>query len=307
LRVNGAYETAWQVYRKPLYAWVAQGGRPGLQALFRAEEGSESKVPSSRFQVAGSKPSDAPTSNLTPDTWNLQPATLNPPSVESRVFSEHGYVILRSIEGKEYWDSDSWAAFLSFDLNSVHSHADKMNLILFGRGKTLAPDPEAIASVQHAFSSQVQRELNRSTICHNTLMVDGRGHAGIGEKLSLIDFERSPDVKTATIADLKGLVYPGVKMQRTVIVTDGYVLDVFQAVSETEHTYDWLFHALDDEGKTRMYGGFQPTLLPDVAPWSWLRNPRSAVLDRSWHADWRQGDVRFRLTMLGVTGTEIIL
>ena len=241
------------------------------------------------------------------ETLNLQPATLNPPGVESRVFPEHGHVILRSIEGKGYWDSDSWAAFLSFDLNSVHAHADKMEMILFGRGKLLAVDPEARASVQHAFSSQVQRELNRATICHNTLMVDGKNQPGIGEKLSLLDFERTPDAKTATIADLKGLVYPGVKMQRTVIVTEHYVLDVFQAVSDTEHTYDWLLHARDDEGKTRIYGGFQPTTLPETVPWSWLRNPRSAVLDRSWHADWRQGDVRFRLNMLGSPGTEVIL
>ena len=138
-------------------------------------------------------------------------------------------------------------------------------------------------------------------------MVDGKEHASIGEHLSLVNFERTPEMKTATIADLKGLIYPGVKMQRTVIVTAEYVLDVFQAVSETKHTYDWLFHARDDEGKTRIYGGFGPTTLPDAGPWVWLKNPRSAVLDRSWHADWRQGDVRFRLNMLGVPGTEIIL
>lgn len=293
LKGNAAYETAWQVYRKPLYAWLSQGTRPGLQALFRNDDGSASTVQGSR----------------TPDhgTVNAERGTMNPPPAVSRVFPEHGYVILRSVEGKQYWDSDSWAAFLSFDLNNVHSHADKMDLIVFGRGKLLAVDPEARASAQHAFSSQVQRELNRSTVCHNTLMVDGKGHAGTGEKLSLLDFDRSPDAKTATIADLKGLVYPGVKMQRTVIVTSEYVLDVFQAVSETEHTYDWLFHSRDDEGKTRIYGGFEPTTLPDTVPWNWLRNPRSAVLDRSWHADWRQDDVRFRLTMLGEPGTEIIL
>ena len=58
-----------------------------------------------------------------------------------------------------------------------------------------------------------------------------------------MEFKRTPKAKTATIADLKGLVYPGVRLQRTVIVTDGYVLDVFQAASDEEHTYDWLFHS----------------------------------------------------------------
>jgi len=96
-----------------------------------------------------------------------------------------------------------------------------------------------------------------------------------------------------------------VRLQRTLVVTDDYVLDVFQAASNEDHTYDWLFHAIDDEGKTRIYGGFEPSTLPDEVPWTWLRNPRSAKLDRDWHADWHQGDLRFRLTMLRSSGTEI--
>jgi hypothetical protein len=278
LRGSPIYETAWDVYRKPLYAWLVEGAKPSKEWLFQQVESPKSK-------------DERPT----------------PPRAVSKVFPEHGYVMLRSVEGREYWDSDSWAAFLNFGVSNVHTHADKMNLILFGRGKVLAVDPEAHASVQHAFSSQVQKELNRSTVCHNTVMVDGKGHAGIGENLSLLDFERSPEVKTATVADLKGLIYPGVKMQRTVAVTDDYVLDVFQITSDEEHTYDWLFHARDDEGKTRIYGGFEPATLPDAVPWTWLKNPRSAMLDRTWHADWRQGDVRFRLTMTGAPGTEVVL
>ena len=291
VRLKGSpfYETASNVYHKPLYAWLVEGMKPTWQSLFYP-------------------------SLVTTDHSSL--ITHHAPSIRSRTFSEHGYVILRSIEGADYWGSDSWAAFLNYYLDSVHSHRDKMNLILFGRGRVLAPDPEAHASAQHAFSSQVQRELNRTTICHNTLMVDGRQHNGVAENLSLVDFKRTPQVKTATIADLKGLVYPGVRLQRTLVVTDDYVLDVFQAASDEEHTYDWLFHAIDDEGKTRIHvrGGdgvmgrwgevSQPERWQDP-PWNWLRNPRSVDVSSTWQADWRQGDLRFRLTMLGSPGTEI--
>ena len=318
LRDVAAYETAWNVYRRPLYAWlISQNPRPGVAALFR-----EGKAPAERCnchpeQSEGSLRRQGD-SSASPQNDMCQPAREDPrpPAVKSRVFPEHGHVILRSVEGKEYWNSDSWAAFLSFDLNSVHAHADKMDLILFGRGKVLAPDPETRASAQHAFSSQVQRELNRSTVCHNTLMVDGKGHAGIGEKLSLLEFKRSPKVKSATIADLKGLVYPGVKLQRTVVVTDACVLDVFQTASDTEHTYEWLFHAVDDKGETLLGVGDGETVRwgdPSASiawrelPWSWLRNPRSKAIDDTWQAEWRQGEVRFRLTMLGVPGTEVTL
>jgi len=268
------YEYAWQAYRKPVFAWLLSktSRRPDYMTLFREHE----------------------------------PSGGEPPAVKSRDFPEHGHVMLRSIEGKEYWGSDSWAAFLSYELDSVHSHRDKFDLILFGRGKLLAPDCEARSSAAHAFSSQIQNELNRTTVCHNTLMVDGKSHQGIREKLSLLEFKRTPEVKTATIADLKGLVYPGVKMQRTIAVTDSYVLDVFQAVSETEHTFDWLFHAGDDDGRTEIEGDFQSFQFPSEPPWTWLKNAQSAKIDGTWQADWTQGDVRFRLTMLGEPGTEVI-
>lgn len=268
------YEYAWQAYRKPVYAWLLSKSnrKPDYVRLFREHEPSDGEAP----------------------------------AVKSRDFPEHGHVMLRSIEGKEYWDSDSWAAFLSYELDSVHAHRDKFDFNLFGRGKLLALDSEARASAAHAFSSQIQRELNRTTVCHNTLMVDGKDHAGIREKLSLLEFRRTREVKTATVADLKGLVYPGVRMQRTIAVTDDYVLDVFQAASDTERTFDWLFHARDDAGRTEMDGEFRPFEFPAGPPWTWLKNPQSAKMDGSWQADWTQGDVRFRLTMLGVPGTEVI-
>lgn len=268
------YEYAWQAYRKPIYAWLLSktNRKPDYVRLFREHEPSGGEAP----------------------------------AVKSRDFPEHGHVMLRSIEGRKYWDSDSWAAFLSYELDNVHSHRDKFDFNLFGRGKLLALDSEARASAAHAFSSDIQKELNRTTVCHNTLMVDGKSHKGIGEKLSLLEFKRTPDAKTATVADLKGIVYPGVSMQRTIAVTDDYVLDVFQAASDTERTFDWLFHARDDQGKTEMAGEFAPFEFPAEPPWTWLKNAKSAKMDGTWQADWRQGEVRFRLTMLGVPGTEVI-
>ena len=94
-----------------------------------------------------------------------------PPEMKTRVWPEHGFVALRSQEGVDYWKGEGYSAFLSFDLNSVHSHRDKFGLMVYGRQAHLAIDPEAVASAPHAFSSRVQNELNRETICHNTLMV----------------------------------------------------------------------------------------------------------------------------------------
>lgn len=269
------YEVAWTVYRKPLFGWLISEKResPGVFSLFR----------------------------------EVEPKEIELPAVSSRIFPEHGHVMLRSDEGPNYWHSDGWAAFVTYDLDSVHAHRDKLSLILFGRGKVLAQDVNALATASHAFSAKITGELNRTTLSHNTLMVDRQDHAPIAEKLSLLEFKNLPEMKTATVADLKGLVYPGVKLQRTISVTDSYVLDVFQATSADSHTYSWLLHAPSDDGKTVMDGEFKPVQLPTEPPWSWLRNAKSLRRDDTWVAEWRQADVRFRMTMPGVRGTEVIL
>lgn len=279
LKYGLIYEYAWRVYRDPAFAWVVsqRAAKP---------DGS----PPERLFV-GSAVGDGGA----------------PPAALSRTLPEHGYVMLRSVEGTDYWGSDGWAAFLSHDRDSVHSNRDKLSLLLFGRGALLAPDCEAKASAPHAFSAQVQRELNRSTICHNTVMVDGAEHAWVRDRLEVIQFTPLPTVKTATIGDLRGLVYPGVRMQRTVAVTDDYVLDVFQVASDEERRHDWLFHANADAGITHIAGEFAPSALPTNPPWSWLRNARSRTEDGTWRAEWTVGEVTLRLTMLGWVGTEIVL
>lgn len=269
------YDIAWTVYQKPLFGWLVSQKKdsPGIFSLFR----------------------------------EVEPKEFEPPTVSTRTFPEHGHVILRSIEGPKYWHSDGWAAFVTYDLDSVHAHRDKLSLILFGRGKVLAQDVNALATASHAFSAKITGELNRTTLSHNTLMVDTKDHALVSEKLSLLEFKNLPEVKTATVADLKGLVYPGVKLQRTVSVTDSYVLDVFQATSAENHTYGWLLHVPSDDGRTAIDGEFKPVKLPTEPPWSWLRNAKSLTQDDTWVADWCIADVRFRMTMLGVQDTEVTL
>ncbi|MBN2507045.1 MAG: alginate lyase family protein [Verrucomicrobia bacterium] len=228
------------------------------------------------------------------------------PAMRTRLWPEHGYIALRSQEGTHYWRGDGYSAFLSFDLDGIHSHRDKFGLMVYGRGAHLAVDPETVASALHAFSARVQHELNRETVCHNTLMVDGRSHAPIGQKLAVVDFIDGSDCKLATVADFQSLVYPGVRLMRTVAVTPDYVLDVFQAASSTPHTYDYLFHGLDDQGAFAVKGAFTPVSLGLSPPWNWLRHARQAPVEGAWAATARQGNLTTRLLMAAEPGTRLI-
>jgi hypothetical protein len=144
------YEYAYAIYGGPRYAWVlAQGKRnPEVALLYGRELPAQPEV------------------------------GVSAPSVSSHLFRQHGYAFLRWEEGPETGGGRGVAAVLNFDRNGIHCHHDHLSLILFGGGRLLAPDPEARTS-GHAFSRPVQRELNRSVICHNTVTVDGRTEQGI--------------------------------------------------------------------------------------------------------------------------------
>lgn len=268
------YWMAYDVYRMPEIAWLLRNitNRPA-EALF----------------------------------LELLPASPSAPRMTTRIWPEHGYIALRSQEGTDYWQGDGFSAFLSFDSDGIHSHRDKFGLTVFARGAHVAVDPEALSAARHAFSSRIQGELNRATVCHNTAMVDGRDHNPIGAKLELVDYIDAPDLKLATIADTRGAVYSGVRMSRTVAVTREYVLDVFQLTSEDDHAYEYLFHGADDNGAFASDDRFSRHELPCGPPWSWLRNANSGSMDGTWSVNARQGAVASRLTMLGEPGTEVVL
>jgi hypothetical protein len=228
------------------------------------------------------------------------------PQLKTRIWPEHGYIALRTQEGADYWKGDGYSVFLSFDLNGIHSHNDKFDLMVFARGAHIAVDPEALASARHAFSAQIQNELNRDTVCHNTVMVDGKNHRHVDHRLTITDFIDGDGVKLATIEDAQGAVFRGVKMTRTVAATPDYVLDIFQVASNQQHTYDYLFHSYDDQGAFRAQGAFTPVELGAGAPWSWLRNARQTTVDGEWTVTASQKDLKSRLLMLGQAGTRLI-
>jgi hypothetical protein len=267
------YEYAYAVYGDPEYAWaLSQGKRDAAVALLHGSDLKE----------------------------------IEPPSVRSHLFREHGYAFLRAEEEKDIWGGKGVVALLNFDRNGIHCHHDHLSLILFGGGRLLAPDLEA-RTTGHAFSRPVQRELNRSVICHNTITVDGRVDQGIlSEPLDLAGFDLSGREKSVRVVDSEGKVYPGVRMSRTVSVSGNRITDEFQVSSNEPHTYDWFLHAYDEEGIVHTNLIFSPTSLPEEAPWKWIRNPRSAHADGDWEASWRQGDIELRLKMAAAPGTEIM-
>lgn len=277
-RVHIAEHPEWEIlfrrFGEPAYAWlIADRKHRTAQALFTG-------------------------------AIDLPPAP-PPPEQRSKLWPEMGYVALRSNEGAHYWSGRGWSLFATFSGQPVHEHADKLSLILFGDGHLWLPDSEARTSAEHAFSSAMQAGLNRQTLCHNTLLVDGRSQRLTGQRLDLLEFTNAPGFKQVTIGDLKGRLYEGVRQLRTLIVTEGYVVDLFQAASAAPREFAWVTHVnAEPDGGSAVAAN--TVAWPAAAPWSYLRDPRGAgSASQAWEC-FSNGKQTFRLDVLADGPAEIV-
>ncbi len=216
----------------------------------------------------------------------------------SRLWPEQGYAALRSVEGPEYWTGRGYTVFATYSNALVHSNADKLSMMLFADGRLWLPDCEAKTSAGHAFSAAIQRELNRETVCHNTLLVDRRGQRHPDRRLDLVEFHALSGEKVLTIGDLDGRLYPGVRQLRTLIVRDDYVLDLFQAESAESRRWEWMTHVDGDPVASSLDGDWIPHRFPDGGPWKYLGSAEEcAAPARSWEVFGAE-DRRFRCDLL---------
>ncbi len=228
------------------------------------------------------------------------------PEAGSRLYPEHGYAFLRNVRGPDYWGGDSWCAFLTFDKSGVHCNQDKLSLMLFGCGRLLIPDMESRASVAHAFSAKVQRELNRSALSQNTVMIDRRDQRGTAETLRLVEYRDLEGEKVIAAADDRGLLYEGVRQSRTICVRDEYVLDVFQVVCDAEHDIDWIIHTFGRPESQKASIDLKPAQVQIPGPGSWLRDLRAGRTDGEFRIEWTEDSVTFRMTMAAQPGTTVV-
>jgi len=267
------WEILFRRFREPAYAWLIADW--------------ESRTPQALFNGVIDLP------------------VVPPPSEASKVWPEMGYLALRSNEGTNYWSGRGWSLFATFSGQRVHEHADKLSLMLFARGHLWLPDCEAKPSAEHAFSSATQAELNRQTVCHNTLLVDGQSQRLTGQRLDLLEFTNTPGLKRVTIGDLRGRLYEGVRQLRTLIVNEGYVLDFFQAASSAPHEFAWVTH-MDGRPVSGSLRATNAVTWPAGAPWSYLHQPRGGPASKAVWECFSHGKETLRLDMLTDGPTEVV-
>jgi hypothetical protein len=246
-----------------------------------------------------------PVSLLLGETLPPEPPPGNMPSV---VYPQTGIALLRSDESPGYWTSAGLVAVQQMGRNYGHDHRDKLELLLWGRGRLLYPDWNA---QQY---EPLEYGWTRNAWAHNTLVVDESNPAG-GRSDERHDF--NVDVKF--LATTSREVYPDVEQVRALLLTGDYLLDLFRADSPRERTYDWFVHALGRLSVPSPHG-FQPSQ-DLLKPYHWVDRERKWETDRTWSVDfvqrsggvlpgmgrysdeWFDAQVGVRMTMLGEPGT----
>lgn len=154
-------------------------------------------------------------------TWVYGP--LKEPQIlaaPSMVFDKTGYAILRG--------GDRYTLLKYGPHGGVHGHFDKLNLILFG-GDELGGEPKF-----HRYEDPLHRQWTVQTVAHNTMTVDGMCQVPAAGKLLV--FEDAPGMQVMR-AQVAGAA-PGALLDRTVVVLDGAVIDLFSGRSGFSRTWD---------------------------------------------------------------------
>lgn len=178
-----------------------------------------------------------------------------------------------------------------------HGHFDKLTFISYAAGKHWAADPGT-----QAYGAKSHNTWDKMTVAHNTLVVDEQTQAQATGKL--LEWKPGPDSTRIRVS--AGPAYPNLEIERTLVLTRDYLLDVVDVHSTdgSAHKFDWLYHdfgALSTQLHLTPFAG-----LPQSNGYQHLTGTLSATRDTDWQASFQQSAATLSLRMLGAPGSRII-
>lgn len=214
------------------------------------------------------------------------------PPVTSEVLPDIGFATLRAV------GSDHTVAVKFGPHAGGHSHFDRLNFISYAYGRVQAVDP----GTQY-YSFPTYKTWDRVTVAHNTIVVDETSQAeSVGR---LLEWHPGPEVSAIRLEDTTS--YPGVRLERLLVHTADYTLDVFaaEATDGRAHRFDWIYH---NAGISSTPLALKPyAVLPQKNGYQHLSNPQSAETAAGWSAVFTQKGSTLHLRMLGAPGTTVVM
>ncbi|MDR3637967.1 MAG: heparinase II/III family protein [Isosphaeraceae bacterium] len=231
----------------------------------------------------------------------LNGESLAPPSVTSRArqsgnYTASGFAVL--VGGPT---SDATWLCLDYGPRGGHTHPDQLSFVLYASHRIIANDPGRVS-----YGSPHYSGWYRTTVAHNTLIVDGRSQQGGGGSCEAFVTREGFSALTAATREAN----VGVLFRRTVAMIGHRLLVVVDQVqADREHTFDLAYHNV---GRMVTPPVGESVLPPAGAGYNYLQDVRRVTTSSGLHLAFDvEGRVQSRWAIAGgaettyFTGTGI--
>lgn len=219
----------------------------------------------------------------------------NPAAVQAEVqaiIDEAGPSIQRTSIDKQQWrlailrsgaGEHRRALWMDYDSHGAHSHADGLNLGLFGKGLDLMPD-FGYPPVGYGGWRAPKARWYTMTAAHNTVVVDGKNQQGADGAMTLW----APGERVHAMRASSPEMYGVARYERTAVLVDiddedYYVIDVFAVEGGQDHAL--FFHSYF--GSVELTG-LDPAPFPEYGHEADMRDFKGQRhVEPGWNADWR--------------------
>jgi len=195
--------------------------------------------------------------------------------VASKSFAQAGFTALRAPSG------DHTVIVKYGPHGGGHGHYDKLGFVSFFNGSTMALDPGT-----QPYGAPTHDTWDKMTVAHNTVTVDETTQSEATGSLLWDDLGN--DLYRAVRVNA-GPAYPQVDLNRTLLLTSEYTLDIVEAEAKDgkDHKFDWTYHNLGQV--ETLTGDTEYTAFRKTNGYQHLTNTRASSRSDSWQ-------VRFRAT-----------
>ena len=218
-----------------------------------------------------------------------------PPSVVygSTLFESLGYSILRN--------NNIYALMDYGPHGGVHGHYDKLNLLLFAAPPNAKGDEIGGEPQMHSYDQALHPQWTTQTIAHNTMAVDEQSQMANDGKILV--YEDTPQIKIMR-AESAGS-YPGVLLDRTVVVLPDAVIDLYNGQSALSHTWDRTFRYQGKLAQMPIALNTGPLGKSEGYQHITVFGLRTAT--ETWQGDWDTKVGKFQVNIAGAKGQQITM
>lgn len=286
-------------YGDPRYVWLWQrtgsSGSGGIPSVLYMKALQEISPPDEQLTIGFG--------SFAPSGFNVAGSTL---------FADTGMALLRSTGAPQHGPEVA-LLYKPHGTTIGHQAPDNLTIMLEGLGGRWLNGPGSFDYDRSEQGTWYKQSVARSGVVVDetsqhpqglgtAIFASDGGRSSAGE---LVHFVALPSVALATGATDR--VYNDVAMERTVLVTDHYVLDRYNVQSSSPRQYDWVINVSATEGDITVPQEARSGTLGTRAGYQHISNVRTGVTDEDWSATWtKTGGHTMRLTMLGGETTEVI-